>query len=298
MVFASCFTGIEGTKPIKMSKVEMQEAMPTPEESYLSGVMPVPHTDWELGRPFIITDSKANMLMDARRVSGNNAMLNVGDTLRYVDSRSVTAPDGRLYPAVSFDRNGDIFEYTSRSRNSSSAVVSSDEIPGLLDVMMLDEVSAKLKGNRYWTLSKLWDDSTGNRMEGKKFIPVTIVEVEPGSMVFPYKITFLTDDGKKGYYMMKAGKNSDSHTFSSMFAFTDPRKRYPTIEDDVWDVICNGEVKPGMTKDEVRISRGLPTEVRTGHDYSRALLIWGYPDGLSLYFEDGILTGINKMDYK
>ncbi|MDE6247220.1 MAG: hypothetical protein K2M41_05190 [Muribaculaceae bacterium] len=292
-LLTSCFTGIEGTKAITMSKGEAKESLPTPEERYLMDINSTPEKDWPVGKEFVVADSKAVLLMDARKIVSSSAELVAGDTLRYIESRYITLPDGRKTPAVSFDRAGDVFEYTSRNGNRNIPHILSDEIPGVIDLEMVNRISDKLKGNRYWTLSKLWDDANGNRTEGKKFIPVTITDVRSGNMIFPYLIEFVTDDGLKGYYALRLDAKKDSHTFSNMFSFSDPRKLYNGISDQTWQLICSGEVKSGMTKDEVRISKGLPSDVRTGHDYSRALLLWNYPDGMVLYFEDGILTGIN-----
>ncbi|MDE7510365.1 MAG: hypothetical protein K2M62_09595 [Muribaculaceae bacterium] len=49
-----------------------------------------------------------------------------------------------------------------------------------------------------------------------------------------------------------------------------------------------------MTKTECRLSKGNPSDVYDGHDYSKLLLLWVYPDATTLYFEDDILVRVKS----
>ncbi|MDE6443494.1 MAG: hypothetical protein K2K64_03600, partial [Muribaculaceae bacterium] len=141
----------------------------------------------------------------------------------------------------------------------------------------------------------LWYDMDGNRLAGRKFVPVTVRQVLPGSMVFPIKAVFEDEEGDKAYVLLNFGNSgTDSRSFSHIFSLDDIRKKFPGITDEVWSLICREKIKAGMTKDECRLSLGNPTEVSAGHDYSQTLDLWHYPDGTVLWFEDGLLSRFRK----
>ena len=47
-----------------------------------------------------------------------------------------------------------------------------------------------------------------------------------------------------------------------------------------------------MTKEECRLAKGNPSDLYGGHDYSKSMLIWVYPDATTLYFEDDLLVRV------
>lgn len=293
-LLTSCFTGIESTAKINLSKEDKKLLKPSAEELFLSEIKPLKSSEWIPGKRFYVADSKASILMDQKVNVAGVEGLNPGDTLIYEECRYPIGPDGRKQTIVVFYRNGDQFEFSSSGVAKSDNGIMSDMIPGVIDLDMIDASRAKLVNKTLWTLSRMWEDEKGGRLEGLKYDKVKITSVDAGSMVFPIKVGFVADDGREGFYHLNFGNSGkDSHSFANMFTMSDQRKHYQSISDNVWEKICRGEVAVGMTKDEVKLAKGNPSEVNTGHDYSRALLLWGYPDGSVLYFEDGILTGIN-----
>lgn len=71
-----------------------------------------------------------------------------------------------------------------------------------------------------------------------------------------------------------------------MFAFGDIHKKYPHITPENWDLIAQGEVKPGMDTDECRLSLGKPIQVEFRKD--TRFETWFY-NGKVLEFESGRL---------
>ena len=53
------------------------------------------------------------------------------------------------------------------------------------------------------------------------------------------------------------------------------------MDDAVWEMICAGKVREGMTKEECRLSLGNPDDVDSGHDWNSTLDIWRYENGHS-----------------
>lgn len=295
IILSSCFTGIEGTKKITLSKEDLKLAEVSEEELLLAGVVGVPASEWKAGKRFIVADAKASLLIEGRNPEAESHGLSKGDTLIYIKSRTPVGPDGRTRESVVFGLNDALFEFTS-GKVGRSGVIMSDALPGLIDADMIDQSARILNGREMWTLSRIWEDAESGRIDGLKYAKVKVVETLPGDMVFPLKVRFVDDSGREGNMLLNFGNSGkESHSFANMFLLSDPRKKYPSISDTAWDNICRGRAEIGMTKDEVRLAKGNPSDVNTGHDYSKVLLLWTYPDGNVYYFEDGILTGINSF---
>ena len=84
-------------------------------------------------------------------------------------------------------------------------------------------------------------------------------------------------------------ETGENRIFDRMFSFENPRLRYPTISDDIWDRITKGTLVKGMTKEECRLSIGMPEEVKQIPTYSGLREQWMYELNEYLYFEDGLL---------
>lgn len=289
----SCFTGIEGTKKITLSRQDRRETAPTHEETFLADIRPSAHTEWDKGKPFYVADDRASVMIDAVSIESGKPSLECGDELRFLEARDIRTPDGTTRTTIIFMRGNDEFRYMAREAPAGRSVVMSDDIPGLIDPEMIRAVADRLKGMRLWTLSTLWLDADGNRKEGLKYDPVTVTGVEKGNMIFPVKVKFRDDEGRSGSYLMNFGNTGkDSRSFSTLFSTDDPRTSYPGISDSTWQMICQAKVAPGMTKQECRLAKGNPTDVYDGHDHSKSMLLWVYPDATTLYFEDDILVRV------
>ncbi|MDE6409415.1 MAG: hypothetical protein K2K81_04125, partial [Muribaculaceae bacterium] len=169
--------------------------------------------------------------------------------------------------------------------------LSSLDIPMLIDLDLVDEYRKKLEGMKVWTRSQLWYDEAGEKKPGHKFIPVTITKVFPGDMLFNLHLKIKEESGAEStLYMNPTNRGLESRTFASLFFMSDPKTRYPSIQPEVWENICNGKVTIGMTKEECKLSLGNPDDVNTGHDWNQTIEIWNYKNGSFLQFQDGLLT--------
>lgn len=296
IALSSCFTGIESTKKITLSRDDKREIAPTPEELLLADVKPTSNEEWQAGKLFLVTDDRASVVIDSKSIISGKPTLQRGDTLRFYRSVMMTSPDGVERPYVEFLRGRDVFGYSAEGAGKKGTTIMSDELPGVVDCAMVDQAREIMLGRKLWTRSPLWLDESGNRKEGLKFVPVKVLDVAPGNMVFPLNVSFADEHGNVSYYLMNFGSTGrDSRSVANLFSLTDPKRSYPAISEHVWDNIRRGKVELGMTKDECRLAKGNPTDVNVGHDYSKTLLLWSYPDAMVLYFEDGILTGINNF---
>lgn len=280
-----------------MSREDKRISAPTEEEKFFSGIKGIPLIEWPQGKEFIVTDDRALLIFDAYVHPGDTAMISLkGKELKYAGVRSKMNVAGQLNLVIDFLDRDHIFTYdTGKEFDVAMQGVSSSDIPMLIDEEMVEEARKKLTGQHLWTKSSLWYDSDGNRIDGKRYVPVTITDVKTGNMVFPLMIEIKEENGEGAFMFMNFGNSpTESRSFHNLFSLSDIRKQYPAIEQDLWEYISNGKVKLGMTKEECRLALGNPTEVNSGHDYSQTLDLWNYDDGTVLWFEDGHLTRFRK----
>lgn len=292
-MFSSCFTGIESTKTVSLSREDKKILTPTPEEEYFKGVEPQPLSAWKKGKLFMAADNKTALIFDQQGLPIHPDSVGIGrKILSFNGIKPKLEPDGTQSVSLIFSENGKYYQYnTGKSSSLASEQVMSDQIPMMIDLDMVQEAKDLLLGNKLWIRSPLWYDEDGNRIQGKKFVGITVEDVLPGDIAFPLKLKFVDESGNEAWIFMNFGTSgTETRLFSNLFFLSDLRNKYPSIADDVWEVICKGGVKLGMTKEECKLSLGNPNDVNRGHDYSQTLDLWQYPNGTALWFEDGILT--------
>ena len=289
----SCFTGIESTKKINLSREDKKLANPTPEESFMSQLKPDPLQDWDTGRNFLVSDNKALLIIVPQQglvpVPPDSVK---GKVLRFAGIESKINAAGVPNVALVFTDGIYLYAYnTGKEFDDAMVSVKSDQIPMLIDLEMVDRARELLKGKKLWTKTNLWYDEEGNRINGKKFVEVTINEIFPGDMIFPLRVEISEDNGQSAFVYMNFGSaDNESRSFNNLFSLSDIKKHYPNIDPDTWAYISTGNLKEGMTKEEVRLALGNPTNASSGHDYSQTLDIWNYDNGKALWFEDGRLV--------
>lgn len=293
-LFAACNTGIESTKTIKMSKSERKETQPSDEQNFADRFTVQYLKDWKNGKMFLITDDKASVLLE--NTSKSDLRLE-GKKVVYAGSENrPTAGENEVCILKFKDvETGDLYNYnTKKSPKNALNEISGLDLPLMIDLDLVNSISTQLKGKELWTRSQFWYDGNGNNIVGKKFIPVIISDVKPGNMYFPVLIEFLYEDTKKASFYMNVksvtGIGAESRTFPMLFSLTDPRIKYPSISDEVWNNIREGKVALGMTKEECKLSLGNPTDVDSGHDWNNTIDIWRYSNGTFLNFQDGLLV--------
>lgn len=295
LLTSACFTGIESTKKITITKDDIKSTLPSAEELFLSDIKSVPDSEWLPGKEFLVIGDRGAMLFEPRTIVSGNYNISEGDTLSFLTKGTVRLPDGTVVKNLRFRRGKDEFSYTPTGKNIGKDV-GSDEIPGVIDPDLLKEIGKRLKSMTLWTRIPLWEGQNGTKIDGRKFEKVTITGVGPGTMVFPVRVCFTDEDGQQASMIMNLGNSmKDSRSFANLFYLNDPRKNYSNISDENWESIRRGQVRMGMTKDECRLAKGNPADVQTGHDYQHSLLMWQYSDGSLLYFVDGLLEGINSI---
>ncbi|MCH5228038.1 MAG: hypothetical protein J1F16_09545 [Muribaculaceae bacterium] len=280
-----------------MSREDKKLSAPTAEELFMQQVEAVPLKDWNEGKRFVASDNKALLVVVPRQGLLPVAPDSVkGKVLEFCGIESKINAAGSLTVTLIFSDGIYIYSYdTAKEFNDAMETVKSDQIPMLIDEDMVNQARQLLLGKKLWNRSPLWYDKEGNRIDGKKFVEVTITDIQPGNLIFPLQVEIETDNKEKAYVYMNFGSaDNESRSFNNIFSFTDIRKHYPGIDNATWDLISQGKVKPGMTKEEVKLSLGNPSDLNSGHDYSQTLDIWTYDNGKVLWFEDGRLVRIRQ----
>ena len=297
LFLSSCFTGIESTKKINLTREDRKNMVPSREELYMSQIVSPPLKEWQPGKKFIVSDDKALLVIVPRSgilPYGPDSIK--GRVLSFLGIESKINAAGKLTVSLAFSDGMYNYAYdTGKEFNDAMENFTSDHIPMLIDLQMVEQAKELLVGQKFWTRSNLWYDSIGNRIDGQKYVEVSVEDVTDGNMIFPLWLEIKTPGGKPAFLYMNFGNaDNESRPFNVLFSLTDIRKHYPNIDDDTWEYICLAKVKEGMTKEEVRLALGNPTDLASGHDYSQTLDIWTYENGIVLWFEDGRLVKIRQ----
>lgn len=296
---SSCFTGVEGTKKITLSRSDRRNSMPSDEELFFSGISGEPLSSWKEGiKEFIAVDNKAALLFDSYTgpyfsfENHPDSSYFEGKKFVFQGIQSRIDAAGKLNAVIQFKDAERTFYYnTGKEYESALQDFKSDQIPMMIDLDLVDEAGDLLIGKELWTRSPLWYDSLGNRIEGKKYVDVKIMDVSPGNFVFPLKLKIKDSSGNEAYMFMNYGNSgNESRSFHNLFSLNNIKKHYPNVSQSNWDLICEGKVTYGMTKEECKLALGNPSDVNVGHDYSQTLDIWNYENGIILWFMDGVLT--------
>ncbi len=295
-LLTSCFTGIENTKKIELSRKDRKQLEQTREEAFLSDLDGRPLAQWKAGDRFLVSDSKIALLFDnAPGLSPDDPSL-TGRHLSF-DGKSVKLRPDRTEEQVILFRDS-VVTYRLPSgtevQKADSSLLST-RLPMLIDLETVDEIAKRMEGKELWTRTQLWYDVNGEKVTGRKYVPVKVTKVLPGSQLFPIKVVFTDDRGEERMLWMSYGLTvADSRKFPVLFSFTDPRQEYPSVSDENWVLIQNGEIANGMTKLECRLALGNPADVMSGHSHSETLDLWQYPDGSYLRFADGVLVEFRR----
>ena len=298
LLTAGCFTGVESTKRIDLSRDDKKLIAAEAEDTFLNSLEGMSLKNWKSGRPFQIADGKFVFLLDSpgRQFSPTDTSGMAGKKIFYRTTDVRHRPDGSEETLIIFEDGEKTFSLPSGKRpDSAPSEIKSSDLPMLIDLEAVGEARRILAGKRLWIRTSLWYDSTFNHFPGRKFVPVTVLDVRPGTMVFPLLLTLEDEHGRRFMQFMNIGNGStQSRSFAKLFRLSDPRRNYPHISDEHWSYIQNGHVSIGMTKEECRLSLGNPSFTDSGHDYSSTIDIWKYDDGTFLRFQDGILIELLK----
>ena len=283
-----CFTGIESTPAITDREVQRASAPTSPDDNYLSSVLPTPVRELKRGALWVVNDSRIDRVFGAE---AHGLTFTPGDTLTFESLRKVTTLDGRTVGEALFvTQRADTLCYRVNKSYDELMADSSMTIPFATEGALIDKTAALVGGKEFYVITASRFDTAGQACTGRKFVPVKVQSVGYGNGYYPLSLTLLDDCGESFKLFMSVGSGSVMpRKFGSLLSLTNPRAQYPTITDEVWQHIINGTTVAGMTQPECRLALGRPSDIVRQVGYSSLVEVWTYADGKRLIFADGIL---------
>lgn len=287
---SSCFTGVEYTPRVGAREVKRENITVTPEDTFLAGVTDESLGEWRPGKRFRVTNDKIRLIFGATASPYDSLG---GKTLIFTGAKEAPSITGTSVTDISFTAEpGDGRTFVYRINRPIAKVKEQGplSVPFTIQESLVDDARKLMDGQHYYVLTRTWRDDSDNSLNGRQFVPVTVDSVTPGNDIYPIKVSFTDERGTSARLFLHPGPRSYTpRSFPALFSFTNPRLKYPSITDDMWDKIINGRVALDMTREECRLALGAPREVDRGADNSYIREVWLYENGIYLVFEDGIL---------
>lgn len=302
-----CFTGVESTPRINESDVRRQQAGGvTPEQMFLSDLRPVPPRQWTGARRWLVAGERIPLIFSPKSDNPDGLP---GHTISFggiSPANSLTGNDAGEIMFIADD--GRRFYYRVPGLTPSKIdTLGHLDVPFTVDLDMVARIDSAMRGQKYFIRTPAWYRASSRDLtSGLRHIEVRVDSVGPGNENFIAAVYFsvvdprgLTGnpkaDGEEYMVYMSIGAGpAATRNFDTLFSFGDPRRAYPEIQDDVWQLIIRSRVRSGMSRDEVRLALGAPESVERVPTYGGMVERWSYSDGVYLIFEDGFVTSFRQ----
>ena len=270
----------QNISPEKKSELKPAEAAPTPFPYHPIG-------SW-VGKRFIFLPkpkgSESGTYEDfSRAVSHQKYARRV--------ARVVSADDSGASAYIEFEMEDD------GERLRVFTVANKESVRGMALLDDIENARKQWAGKTVWgkmLMISSYDEQSGaiTMTQVKKFGPLKVVDVIPGwDEEKPARFKLETPDGKQGFVDLNlSGTNVQKEVrhvsrFEDHLLAENPRLKYKWRA-DVWSAIEKGQVYPGMTEEQVKMSWGEPDKVTR----TAAGEVWTYISG-ALVFKKGVLSG-------
>lgn len=287
----SCYTATESTPRIKVEDKKLLE--PTIEQLVIDNNFTHAgcHT-WLDGKAFISIEDKLSPMLrpEGHLLSDDKDMK--GKTFYYRGYRQENIYGNKAVVYLLYECDGNLYSYyTGKSIEEIEQMDYLPLIPTLIDVDAVAMARSLFVGKQLYILTSHWYNMQGEVIAGRHHIPVVVKAVEPGNNVLPLAIIFSDDRNNEAqvFITTKSSTYTQMLSFDKLFSYENPRNAYPDMTDEVWNAITESQLLKGMTKQECRMSIGIPAEVKKVATYNGLKEQWLYNSGAYLFFSDGIL---------
>lgn len=292
-LLTGCFTGVEGTK--KVTDKDVAKVLSTVTETgdipKLLDMAPADSVaSWRVGKRFYVCDDQARLMFLPSAEYSTDTLHLGGRYVSYAGYTTGSMLDNNSLVTLHFTDG--VHTYSYRTGKELAALHPGYNIPFFIDQDLVNRAGNQIEGKTYYIKTRIWyDTERGEMRDGRQFVPVKILQVEPGNKVYALKVTFeALDNGERAMLWVSDGaKTMRQRSFDALFALTDPHKNYPHINNDVWNHIVHGTVQEDMTKEECQLSMGAPKSINRLPEQGGMREYWYYDGGVYLYFEDGLL---------
>lgn len=292
----SCFTGVESTKAITLKDVERAYANDYDNSGQSIEIAIDTFPNWKMGKRFFVTDNNIKYIFSPSQQFSIDTLNLQNKIIAYDGYTKSLSIDGRQVVNLYFKDGELMLQYNTNRTMDDLAGTNANrfEVPFLVDLDEVEQLRKLLTGMSLYIKTPIWYDADGNMVSGRKYVNISITDVLPGDKVFPFLVQF-NDNGRTAYVFMSYRDNYLHRSFDDLFSTSDLRERYPTISDENWQRIINGQVASYMTKEECRLSIGAPNNLERVPTYNGIREYWYYTNGTYLIFdEEGLLTSFRR----
>ncbi len=299
LLVTSCFTGIENTKKITdkdVEKVTQEKGFVKTSESRYNNIEVDSFPNWRVGKEFVVVDNSVKRIFVPSSDYDVDTLNLSGKTLKYIGYTEGNVLDNNPNVNLIFtDGKNELVYSTKKTLEVIKHQKLMLQVPFLIENDIIEEYSRQLCNKYFFIRTPIWYNELGDMITGRKYIKVKIEQVYAGNKVFPLRVSFLTEEGERAYLFMSTKQSPvQNRLFDNIFSETDLRLNYPFISDTVWKHIVNGTVAFDMTKDECRLSLGIPANIQEIPTNDGLQESWYYSDGMYLVFFDGLLKQFRK----
>jgi len=178
----SCFTGVESTKKITMPDTG-EIAAQSPEDRFIESYFVQQGCDmWRIGKPFYYTDEKLSFVFRPEKPTFPDSISLKGKIFTYVGSIEESPFGGDDKVVLLFDCEGHKFRYeTGKTREEIGRLKYTPLIPPFIDIDDLNMARSLLKDRVLYIKTPMWYNEKSEAIEGRKLIPVRVVDIRPGN---------------------------------------------------------------------------------------------------------------------
>lgn len=206
-------------------------------------------------------------------------------------ARVVTSSDSSASAYLEFEMEDN------HERLRAFTVAGKESIKGMALMDDIENARAQWAGKTLWSkmlMVSSYDEQSGavSMTTVKKFGPLKVVDIVAGwDEEKPVRFKLETPDGKQGFVDLNMSGTNVPKPVRHLSRFEDhllaenPRLKYKWPA-DVWKTIEKGQVYPGMTEEQVKMSWGEPEKITR----TAAGEVWTYQSG-ALVFRKGVMTG-------
>ncbi len=254
---------------------------------------------WAVGDTFIYLTPKLNVVLRPAIPVFNDTTDYYNQIFTFEGIKTVTDWHNNSLINLEFSNNGKSFAYsTNKSLEQFADSTYNPLIGGLYRLQELIDAKEILIGEKLYILTDLYKSLDGKLSStNKKFVEVEIKELKTDSIEHPVEVVF-TDENGDLYSISTRFSNTlqaeSKSNFSYIFSRINPREKYKDIKSDVWEVIKNGQLKEGMTKNDVVLSIGRPNNIDKNATYTGWRELWQYDNGTVITFHDGRVIAFRK----
>ena len=190
----SCFTGVESTKKITMPDTG-EIAAQSPEDRFIESYFVQQGCDtWRIGKPFYYTDEKLSFVFRPEKPTFPDSISLKGKIFTYAGSIEESPFGGDDKVVLLFDCEGHKFRYeTGKTREEIGRLKYTPLIPPFIDIDDLNMARSLLKDRVLYIKTPMWYNEKSEAIEGRKLIPVRVVDIRPGNNVLPVEVWFEDD---------------------------------------------------------------------------------------------------------